>query len=132
MGHKSESSASDATEPEVLMIDATDLKAHSTASSLNKGGMSSKLHGVCHSKGGPLRLYLPEGQCSDFTGADGVLKDLPACGRSDWRSRVKIRKMLAQQSIPPHRCRKKVDARRVLRGIIPVTRSGLHWVDADG
>ncbi len=57
------------------MIDATDLKAHSTASSLNKGGMSSKLHGICHSKGGPLRLHLPEGQRSDFTGADGVLKD---------------------------------------------------------
>ena len=45
------------------MIDATDLKAHPTASSLNKrgaprlvgrtkGGMtSSKLHGVCDSKG---------------------------------------------------------------------------------
>ncbi len=33
----SESSASDATKPEVLMIDATDLKAHPTASSLNKG-----------------------------------------------------------------------------------------------
>ncbi len=40
--------------------------------------MGSKLHGVCHSKGGPLQLHLPEGQCSDFTGADGVLKDLPA------------------------------------------------------
>ena len=41
--------------------------------------MTSKLHGVCHSKGGPLRLHLSEGQCSDFTGADGVLKDfLPA------------------------------------------------------
>ena len=68
----SESSASDAPEPDVLMIDATDLKAHPTASSLNKGGcprltggtkggMSSKLHGVCPSKGGPLRLHLPEG-----------------------------------------------------------------------
>ena len=39
--------------------------------------MTSKLHGVCHSKGGPLRLHLSEGQCSDFTGADGVGKDLP-------------------------------------------------------
>ncbi len=49
------------------MLDATDIKAHPTACSLNKGGMSppdwsyqggmtSKLHGVCHSKGGPLRL----------------------------------------------------------------------------
>ena len=42
-----------------------------------KGGMTSKLHGVCDSKGGPLRLRLREGQCSDFTGADVVLKDLP-------------------------------------------------------
>ena len=29
----------DAAEPEVLMIDATDIKAHPTASSLNKGGV---------------------------------------------------------------------------------------------
>ena len=54
------------------MIDATDVKAHPTASSLNKGGcprliggtkggMTSKLHGVCHSKGGPLRLRLRRG-----------------------------------------------------------------------
>ena len=59
------------------MIDATDIKAHRTASSLSKGGhgMTSKLHGVCHSKGGRLRLHLSEGQCSDFTGADVVLKD---------------------------------------------------------
>ena len=75
------------------MIDATDLKAHPTASSLNKGGaphliggtkggMTSKLNGVCHSKGGPLRLHLSEGQCSDFTGADGMLKDLPAAPTS--------------------------------------------------
>ncbi len=62
----------DVPEPEVLMIDATDIKAHPTASSLNKGGvprliggtkggMTSKLHGVCHSKGGPLRLHLRRG-----------------------------------------------------------------------
>ena len=68
------------------MLDATDVKAHPTASSLNKGGaplpswwhqggMTSKLHGVCDSKGGRLRLHLSEGQCSDFTGADVVLKD---------------------------------------------------------
>ena len=42
-----------------------------------KGGMSSKLHGVCNSKGDSLRLHLREGQCRDFTGADVVLKDLP-------------------------------------------------------
>ncbi len=46
------------------MMDATDIKAHPTASSFNKGGMTSKLHGVCDSKGGPLRLHLSEGQCS--------------------------------------------------------------------
>ncbi len=42
-----------------------------------KGGMTSKLHGVCASKGRPRRLHLSEGQCSDFAGADVVLKDLP-------------------------------------------------------
>ncbi len=30
----------DAPEPEVLMVDATDIKAHPTASSLNKGGVT--------------------------------------------------------------------------------------------
>ncbi len=39
--------------------------------------MTSKLHGICGSKGGPLRLHRSEGQCNDFTGADGVHKDLP-------------------------------------------------------
>ncbi len=39
--------------------------------------MTSKLHEVCDSKGGPLRLHLREGQCSDFTGADVLRKDLP-------------------------------------------------------
>ena len=73
----------DAPEPEVLVIDATDIEAHPTASSLNKGGdprlmggtkggITSKLHVICDSKGGRLR----EGQCSDFTGADVLRKDL--------------------------------------------------------
>ena len=39
--------------------------------------MTSKLHVIHDSKGGRLRLHLSEGQCSDFTGADGVHKDLP-------------------------------------------------------
>ena len=91
------------------MIDATDVKAHPTASSLNKGGprligctkgsMTSKLH-----KGGPLRLHLCEGQCSDSTGADGVCKDLPPAAAvmgDQGYDRDKIRKMLAQQGIPP-------------------------------
>ena len=77
------------------MLDATDVKAHPTASSLNKGGctprliggtkggMTNKLHGVCHSKGGPLRLHLREGQCSGFTGADVLLKGPAACCQGD-------------------------------------------------
>ncbi len=76
--------------------------------------MTSKLHGVCDSKGGPLRLHLREGQCSDFTGADVVLKDLPPAATAmgnQGDDRDKIRKMLSQQGITPcislHRCRKK-------------------------
>ncbi len=76
--------------------------------------MTSKLHGVCDSKGGPLRLHLREGQCSDFTGADVVRKDLPPAATvigDQGHSSDKIRKMLAQQGItpciPPRRCRKK-------------------------
>ena len=37
--------------------------------------MTSKLHGVCNSKGGRLRLHLREGQCSDLTGVDVLRKD---------------------------------------------------------
>ena len=76
--------------------------------------MTSTLHGVCDSKGGLLRLHLCEGQCSDFTGADGVLKDLPPAAAvigDQGYDRDKIRKMLSQQGIPPcippRRCRKK-------------------------
>ncbi len=39
--------------------------------------MSSRLHRVCGSKGCPRRLYLSKVQCSDFAGADVLLKDLP-------------------------------------------------------
>ena len=66
--------------------------------------MTSTLHGVCHSKGGPRRLHLREGQCSGFTGADGVGKDLApgaAMLGDQGYGRDKIRKMLAQQGIPP-------------------------------
>ncbi len=107
------------------MIDATDLKAHPTVSSLNKGGcaprliggtkggMTSKLHGIC-SKSGSLQLHLREEQCSDFIGADVVLKDLPPAATAmgdEGYDRDKIRKMLVQQGImpciPPRRCCKK-------------------------
>ncbi len=76
--------------------------------------MTSKLHGFCDSKGGPLRFHLRGGQCSDFTGADMLLKNLPSAatviGDQGYDS-DKIRKMLVQQGItpciPPRRCRKK-------------------------
>ena len=76
--------------------------------------MTSKLHGACGSKGGRLQLHLHEGQCSDFTGADVVRKDLPPAamviGDQGYDSN-KIRRMLSQQGIPPcippRRCRKK-------------------------
>ncbi len=64
--------------------------------------MGSKLHGVCHSKGGPQGLHLREGQCSDFPGAGVVLKDLPPdatlIGDQGYDS-GKIRKMLAERGI---------------------------------
>ncbi len=76
--------------------------------------MTSKLHGFCHSKGGPLRLHLRKGQCSDFTGADVLRKDLPLAATvigDQGYDRDKIRKMLSQEGIPPciplRRCRKK-------------------------
>ncbi|MYF36508.1 MAG: transposase [Synechococcus sp. SB0678_bin_12] len=39
--------------------------------------MTSKLHVVCNTQGRPVRLHLSQGQCSDFTGADPLLRDLP-------------------------------------------------------
>ena len=129
------------------MLDATDIKAHPTASSLNKGGvpprliggtkggMTSKLHGVCDSKGGPLRLHLREGQCTDFTGADVLLKDLPPAATvmgDQGYDRDKIRKMLSQQGIMP--CIRLVAAARnqsiTARGwIASVTKSRTSFPD---
>ncbi len=51
------------------MLDATDIKAHRTACSLNKGGVAPRLIGgtkggmtsKLHGSGGPLRLHLSEG-----------------------------------------------------------------------
>ena len=78
--------------------------------------MTSRLHGVWASKGRPWRLHLGEGQCSDFPGADGVLKDWPpatAVIGDQGDDREKIRKMLAEQGIwcciPPRRRKKVVD-----------------------
>ncbi len=65
--------------------------------------MTSKLHGVCDSKGGPLRLRLRRGNavtslvlmgCSRMPPVATVIGD-----QGD--DRDKIRKMLAQQGIAP-------------------------------
>ncbi len=43
-----------------------------------KGGLNSKLHAVCDSRGRPVRLLLTAGQISDYEGARTLLPDLPA------------------------------------------------------
>nr|WP_290919210.1 IS5 family transposase [Hyphomonas sp. 34-62-18] len=75
---------------DTLMIDATHLKTHRTASSLGlkkggggrligrtKGGMNSKLHAVTDAAGRPLRMFLTAGQRSDYIGARALLDGLP-------------------------------------------------------
>ncbi|MDK8187159.1 MULTISPECIES: IS5 family transposase [Sphingomonas] len=77
-------------EPKTVMIDATYLKAHRTASSLQvkkgnlgrligrtKGGMNTKLHAVADANGRPLSFFMTAGQVSDYTGAAALLDDLP-------------------------------------------------------
>ncbi|MEL6667172.1 MAG: IS5 family transposase [Pseudomonadota bacterium] len=77
-------------ETDTLMIDATHLKTHRTATSMpaekggrgrligrTKGGMNSKLHAVTDALGRPLRMFLTAGQRSDYIGARGLLHDLP-------------------------------------------------------
>lgn len=86
--------ASEGGEEKVVMIDATYLKAHRTASSLRakkgaddrrgrligrtKGGLNTKLHAVTDAKGRPLRFFMTAGQVSDYTGAAALLGSLPA------------------------------------------------------
>ncbi|WP_227004864.1 IS5 family transposase [Acetobacter senegalensis] len=77
-------------EPQTVMIDATYLKAHRTASSLRlkkgscgrligrtKGGMNTKLHAVTDRNGCPLDFFMTAGQISDHTGAAALLDGLP-------------------------------------------------------
>ena len=108
---------SDGAEPEeVLMLDTTYLKAHRTASRLNKGvggtwinwanltEDSSKLHVVCDQQGRPVQLHLSEGQWSDFTGVDVLLRDLPGATSLMGDKRYdgnKIRTMLMEQASHP-------------------------------
>ena len=103
------------------MIDATDVKAHRTACSLQRGvpppdwwhqgGQTSKLHGVCDV---PCGSTCVRGNAVDFTGADVLCKDLPPAATvmgDQGYDRDKTRKMLVQEGIPPCippcRCRKK-------------------------
>ncbi len=66
-------------EKTTVMIGATYLKAHRTATSLGvkeggrgrligrtKGGMNTKLHAICDSQGRPLNLFVTAGQVSDY------------------------------------------------------------------
>ncbi len=72
------------------MIGATYMKAHRTAISLGakkrgrgrligrtKGGMNTKLHAICDSRGRPLNLFITAGQASDYIGARALLNGLP-------------------------------------------------------
>ena len=82
--------AADHGEKKTVMIDATYLKAHRTASSSavkrgvrsrligrTKGGMNTKLHAVCDSQGRPLNLFVTAGQVSDYIGARALVGSLP-------------------------------------------------------
>ncbi|WOI35463.1 IS5 family transposase (plasmid) [Tritonibacter scottomollicae] len=89
--------AADHREEQTVMIDATYLKAHRTASSLRakkggpgdkrgrvigrtKGGMNTKLHAICDSRGRPLNLFITAGQVSDYVGARALCSSLPTVG----------------------------------------------------
>ncbi|MBL0770139.1 IS5 family transposase [Sphingopyxis sp. DHUNG17] len=78
-----------APERKTIMIDATYLKAHRTASSLGgkkggpgrligrtKGGMNTKLHAVTDANGRPISFFMTAGQVSDYTGAAALLDSL--------------------------------------------------------
>jgi transposase len=86
--------AAESAQHKTVMIDATYLKAHRTASSLRvkkggrghqigrtKGGMNTKLHAVADAKGQPIGLYMSAGQVSDYTGAAALLSSMP---KADW------------------------------------------------
>jgi transposase len=86
--------AAEGAEPTTIMIDATYLKGHRTASSLRlkkggrgrligrtKGGMNTKLHTVTDARGRPIKFFMTAGQISDYTGAAALLSSLP---EADW------------------------------------------------
>ena len=87
------------------------------------GGMTGKRPVVCDRQGRPVGFPPEEGQCSHFTGADALLRDLPPAtalmgDRGDDSNPV--RTMLSEQGIPPRipprrnrkrpiDCRKRLD-----------------------
>ncbi len=86
--------AADSARSKTIMLDATYLKAHRTASSLRakkrergrqigrtKGGMNTKLHAVTDAKGRPIRFFISAGRVSDDTGAAALLSSLP---KAEW------------------------------------------------
>jgi transposase len=77
--------------------------------------MNTKLHTLCDKQGRPVRLYLTEGQRSDFKGAEVLLKNLPKAetliGDKGYDC-DNIRTTLTDQGItpciPPRKNRKKL------------------------
>ena len=74
----------------ILMIDATHIKVHRTATSFRanagelgrfigktKGGWNTKLHAICDGEGRIIDIYLTGGNANDFKGAEVLLKNLP-------------------------------------------------------
>lgn len=105
----------------MLMIDATHLKAHRTASSLRdqkvgsghtcgrligrtRGGLNSKLHVTADARGRPIGMFPSAGQRSDYPGAMALLSSLPSAKSLiadrgydvDW-----FRRALADRGIEP-------------------------------
>lgn len=116
-------------EQKTVMIDATYLKAHQTATSMaaekrgrgrligrTKGGINTKLHAICDSRGRPLDLFVTAGQVSDYIGDRALLSTLPDVDwllgdrgyDADWfREALKDKGIPA--CIPGRKQRKKLD-----------------------
>jgi len=77
--------------PKTIIMNATYLKAHRTASSLRvkkkggfgrlisgtKKGMNTKLHAVANAQNRPLSFFMTAGQVSDCMGTAALIDDLP-------------------------------------------------------
>ena len=73
---------------EYVMLDATIVRAHSSAAGYEKnsqekealgrsrGGFSTKIHALCDALGYPLKFILTGGQRSEITQADALVADI--------------------------------------------------------